>query len=397
MFGTRTKQDVTSANEKVLSSLRRLYDKEAARVPVRFLLTVLKDEPVTLCASSNGKSVFSDSGAIPEAASGKPLDEASLKDRLSKCGGTVFYAEECEIELDEGLFVPASVINSLRRDALEKLETALSDVKVADFTDKRIVIPEHKASAPLSLNVRIASVSQIPENLDNVENLYIPLMNMEKSVEKLKNTGVNIGIEIPRGIFGKESYIESQLEKAKQLGIKTAYCGTLDAVSIAKKAGFEIHTGFSMNVLNSLSVNVLEGLGVKEITLSPELTLSQAEKIGFGVKRGLIAYGRLPLMLTRNCPIKNGKRCDECKGKSYLTDRMGIRFPVVCNMGTSEVLNSRPIYLADRLDEIKNIDFITLYFTRESGEAVDRILDAYRKGKAAKGDFTRGLTYRGVE
>ena len=102
-------------------------------------------------------------------------------------------------------------------------------------------------------------------------------------------------------------------------------------------------------------------------------------------------------MLTRNCPIKNGKRCDECKGKSYLTDRMGIRFPVVCNMGTSEVLNSRPIYLADRLDEIKNIDFITLYFTRESGEAVDRILDAYRKGKAAKGDFTRGLTYRGVE
>ena len=397
MFGTRTKQDVTSANEKVLSSLRRLYDKEAARVPVRFLLTVLKDEPVTLCASSNGKSVFSDSGYIPEAASGKPLDDVSLKERLSKCGGTVFYAEECEVELDEGLFVPASVINSLRRDALEKLETALSAVKVIDFTDKRIVIPEHKASAPLSFNVRIASFSQIPENFDNVENLYIPLANMEKSVEKLQNTGVNIGIEIPRGIFGKEAYVESQLEKAKRLGIKTAYCGTLDAVSIAKKAGFEIHTGFSMNVFNSLSVNVLEQLGVKEITLSPELTLPQAERIGFSAKRGIIAYGRLPLMLTRNCPIQNGKRCDECKGKSYLTDRMGIRFPVVCNMGTSEVLNSRPIYLADRLDEIKNMDFVTLYFTRESGEAVDRILAAYRKGKAAKGDFTRGLSYRGVE
>ena len=220
---------------------------------------------------------------------------------------------------------------------------------------------------------------------------------MEKTVEKLQNSAVNIGIEVPRGIFGKEAYVETQLKKAKQLGIRTAYCGTLDAVAIAKKAGLDIHTGFSMNVYNSLSVRVLEQLGVKVITLSPELTLTQAAKIGFGAKRGIIAYGRLPLMLTRNCPIKNGRSCDECKSNSFLTDRMGIRFPVVCNMGTSEILNSRTIYLADRLKEIRNMDFITLYFTRESGKAVDRILDAYRKGKAAKGDFTRGLYYRGVE
>lgn len=397
MFGTRTKQDVTSASEKVLSSLRRLYDKESPRVPVCFILTVLKGETVTLCASSKGKSVFSDSGYVPEPASGKPLDGSSLKDRLSKCGGTMFYAEECEIELDDGLFVPASVINSLRRDALEQLEKALSLVKANNFTDLKLSIPAHEASPSLSFYVRLASASQIPKNLDRVENVYIPLVNMEKSVEKLKNRGVRIGIEIPRGIFGKEAYVESRLETAKKLGITIAYCGTLDAVALAQKAGFEIHTGFSVNVFNSLSVEVLERIGVKEITLSPELTLTQAEKIGGKAKRGLIAYGRLPLMLTRNCPIKNGKSCDECKGKSVLTDRMGVRFPVVCQMGTSEVLNSRPIYLADRLGEIKNSDFITLYFTRESAEAVDRILDAYRKGKAAKGEFTRGLYYRGVE
>lgn len=397
MFGTRTKQDVTSANEKVLSSLRHLYDKETARVPVRFLLTVLKDEPVTLCASSGEARVFCDSGYMPEKASGKPLDISSLAERISKCGGTFFYAEKCEIELDEGLFVPASVINALRRDALEKLENKLSSVKPKSFTEYRFTIPEHKASSELSFNVRVTSVSQIPKNTDNVENLYIPLVNMEKYVEKLENSGVNIGVEVPRGIFDKEKYVESQLEKAKRLGIKTAYCGTIDAVAIAKKVGMDIHTGFSMNVYNSLSVQVLERLDVKEITLSPELTLTQAAKIGFSAKRGIIAYGRLPLMLTRNCPIQNGKSCAECKGKSALTDRMGIRFPVMCNMGTSEILNSRPIYMGDRLGEIRNMDFITLYFTRESGEAVEAVLDAYRKGKSVKGEFTRGLYYRGVE
>ncbi|MGN0467330.1 MAG: U32 family peptidase, partial [Acutalibacteraceae bacterium] len=232
---------------------------------------------------------------------------------------------------------------------------------------------------------------------DNVENLYIPLKDAEKYVENLENSTFCTAVEIPRGIFGTENQILTQLEKAKSLGFKAAYCSTLDAVALAKKAGFDVHTGFSMNVMNSLSEHELERLDVKSITLSPELTLDQLSKIGGDVKRGIIAYGRLPLMLTRNCPIKNVKSCSQCERKSFLTDRMGIRFPVVCTNGCSEILNSRPIYLADRLDEIKNIDFLTLYFTTESGSEVQTVLDSYRNKKSAVGEFTRGLYYRGVE
>ena len=46
-------------------------------------------------------------------------------------------------------------------------------------------------------------------------------------------------------------------------------------------------------------------------------------------------------MLTRNCPIKNGKTCAECDKKGKLTDRKGIEFPVMCRAGYSEILNSR--------------------------------------------------------
>lgn len=102
-------------------------------------------------------------------------------------------------------------------------------------------------------------------------------------------------------------------------------------------------------------------------------------------------------MLTRNCPVKNGMTCAECKRKSFLTDRMGIRFPVMCRFGCSEIFNSRPIYMGDRLGEIKNADFVTLYFTRESSAAVNAVLSAYRNGSKVKGEFTRGLYYRGLE
>ena len=162
-----------------------------------------------------------------------------------------------------------------------------------------------------------------------------------------------------------EKAVEKKLSALKKCGISIAYCSTLDAVAIARRLGFTIHGGFSLNVFNSVSAEVLEGLGVKSLTLSPELTLKDLADIGGRVPRGIIAYGRLPLMLTRNCPIRNGKTCQECKMNSYLTDRMGKKFPVVCNMGYSEILNSAPIYMADRMSEIKNMDFVTFYFTKE--------------------------------
>ena len=53
--------------------------------------------------------------------------------------------------------------------------------------------------------------------------------------------------------------------------------------------------------------------------------------------------------------------------------------------------------MADRLGEIKNADFLLLYFTDESKEEAQKIIIAYKIGKKPDGEFTRGLLYRGVE
>ncbi len=397
MFGVRQKEDVTAATNQVLKSLSRLYEKESGAIPVSFLLTVLQNEKVSLSASAMGKTVFCEDEYIPEKAINKPLTKEGLTERISKCGGTQFYAEKVEIDLDEGLIVPASVINNLRRNVLSDLENAIKGVKVHNFTDVEVKYPEYKATEGIKYNVRVARLSQIPDNLDNVENLYIPLNFEENLVENVKKLPVSVGIEVPRGIFGNESIVEKYLQRAKKCGIIIAYCSTIDGLALAEKYGFEIHTGFSMNVFNSASVGVLEGEGVKAVTLSPELTLKQIAKIGGRVKRGIIGYGRLPLMLTRNCPVKNGTDCKDCKSNKYLTDRKNMKFPVVCSFGVSEVLNSQPVYLGDRMDEIENVDFITFYFTKEKKEICDAILEAYRKGRGVKGEYTRGLYYRGLE
>ena len=82
-----------------------------------------------------------------------------------------------------------------------------------------------------------------------------------------------------------------------------------------------------------------------------------------------------------------------------LTDRLGVTFPVVCENGYSQVLNSRPIYMADRLDETDFVDFNLLWFTDESAEECADVMQKYISRKPAPDvkDFTRGLYYRGVE
>jgi len=168
-------------------------------------------------------------------------------------------------------------------------------------------------------------------------------------------------------------------------------------MELARREGFNIHAGLGSNIYNDQALEALADLGTTEVTLSFELTLEQAGVIKGSLPRGLIAYGRLPLMLTRNCPAANGIACKDCGGQEQLTDRMGIRFPIVCKNGCAEVLNSRPLYMADRLAEIKNMDFILLYFTLEKSRECADIIREYKKGAAPAGEFTRGLYYRGVE
>ena len=394
MFGIRSKDDVTAAKD-VLSSLGRLFDREMPLIPVSFSLKVRENEKVSLSASSKGKSVYTESDFIPEKAISKPLTAEALSQRLSKCGGTYFYAENTEISLGNGLIVPASVINELRRTALEKLFSLLSEGESKRFCPQKIRIPAHKAGEK-RLYARFDSVAQVPDDLSALDTVYLPLFTDTEKLVSLSEK-VRTGVEIPRGIFSDSERIFSRLCELKKSGISVAYCGTLDAVALAKKAGMKIHTGFSLNIFNTLSLCEIERLGAEEATVSFELTLSKIKKLGGKIKRGIIAYGSVPLMLTRNCPVKNGKSCAECKRSSFLTDRMGVKFPVMCTNGFSEILNSRPIYLADRLNEAENIDFLTLYFTRETKEDVSGIIEKYAHGEKADGEYTRGLYYRGVE
>lgn len=389
MFGTRQKDDVTAA-AGVLKKLERLYEKEVADTKVDFAFTGVLGEPLSLAAQAGGKNVFVESQTQPQPALNKATTEESVRAQLEKCGGTRFFSGEIDIELDEGVFIPVSELNKLRRDALEKLENGNS-TGVKEFKNEFVSVKPHQGGKK-RLICRFSDIESIPENWDYIEQIIIPL-GKENQVKR----SVRVSVEVPRGIFSDDKKILRQLNEAKEYGITEAWAGTLDGIALIQKAGLKANAFFGSNIFNSRSVKVLEDMGVNKILLSAELTMAQAQAIDGEAPRGVLAYGRLPLMLVRNCPQKNGKSCAECKQNGKLVDRKGVEFPIECRMGTNDILNSVPVFMADRLNEIRNMDFMLLYFTKETKETVSAVISSYIRSGKAKGDFTRGLFYRGVE
>lgn len=395
MFGTRRKEDVQSA-APVLKKLAGLYDKEAALIPVDFALTCVENEPLSLSAKALGKTVFAQSDLNPQQAVNRAVTADELKERVSKCGGTQFYANGVDVELGEKLSVPASAVNALRRDTLQKLDRALAQREKIECGRFSGAAAAHK-SARCELRIRLFNQEQLPADLSGISEVILPLGADESAYEKCRKSGVAASVEIPRAFFGNASKFRETLKKAVSNGAVKAVAGTLDGLNLALSENIPVCAGFGMNVFNTQALEMLEEYGVTDALVSPELTLKQISSLGGNIKRGVLAYGLLPLMLMRNCPVKAAVGCARCKGRSHLTDRMGVDFPVICSDGCSELLNSRPVYLADRLGEIKNADYILLYFTNETREECERIIDAYKNGKTPEGEFTRGLYYRGVE
>lgn len=379
MFGTRKKEDVVAA-EKVLKELSHLYDNENPLVPMNIDFTCKTGAPCRLEASALGKTVTV-TGDIPETAINKPMTADSLTQRLSKLGGTQFYADKINVETDEGLIVPASSINAMRREAVEKLSQ----------TEKREIIKNPlpvfsgrgKNAVPY-YTARFENPEAIPDR-HPFERVFIPIWS---STEDFVDN--RAGVEIPRGMFGAEKRIAKELERLKKAGVTKALCPNIGAVRLARDMGFEVYGDFGLNVFNSIHAQQY-----KSTVLSFELTLEQANAIN-APSTGIIVYGRLPLMLTRNCPVKSRVGCERCGAKGTLTDRKGIRFPVKCSpYPCVEVRNSVPLYMGDRMKEVKT-DFAEFYFTDESKEQVEKIISLYQKGSKADFDYTRGLYYRGV-
>lgn len=397
MFGMRDRDDVMSS-ASVLPDLRKLYRKERKISELSFDVSIQKDKNISLSASDSDGFSCTVYGMKPEPALKKAVSEDDISRQLSKLGDTIYTQGKNRISVDENLSVPASCINQMRREAVQKLydmrETRISGKTNKNFTAELYF--ESRIKAHTSLRIRSEKYELLDdEDSDISEFIILPLDNLLKNAERLTGIKERIIAEMPRFIFNRDAIL-SDMVTLKKHGFSHIMCTNAEYLYTGREMGFTLHGDFGLNIANSQSAEIISGYGADDITLSFELKASQAEKIHCSAKKGIIAYGKLPLMLTVNCPVKNSVGCGNCRHS--ITDRTGRSFRVMCTEGYAEIFNSDAVYLADKPETYENMDFITLYFTDEKKKEMRKIIKDYKNGSAsAPAGITRGLYFRGIK
>lgn len=395
MFGVRRHEDVTAA-APVLKELARTYDKEMPRVGIAPALTINETESRLTLIDEDGHTVTvcGEGGIV---ATNRPLDPERAKEQLGKTGGTPYYATDATCAIGEGLTMPMAVINGLRRQAIEELTAVRSAVTAVacDITAKPQALPYRKPQKAKTV-ARLATAEQWSAALA-ADGVILPLSTDGETLRKIA-AQTTVGVEIPRGMFGQEENIRQKLAKAKAAGATFALCGNVGALPLAKEAGLDAVGGFGLNLTNREALAFFAERGLDAATLSMELTFGQMRGLTPSpLPVGVMVYGHQPLMLTRNCPRKcAGASCADCRHQG-ITDRTGTAFPVTCEGGCAEVLNSVPLWWGDKVAEIPEADFHLFHFTVEDASRCAAVLAAYQQGGKPPAAITRGLYKRGVE
>ncbi|MEG2144751.1 MAG: U32 family peptidase, partial [Oscillospiraceae bacterium] len=301
MFGIRQKEDVVSAKD-VLSSLGHLAEIEIPRVPLFGEFSALENQPMTLTVSDSKANSVTVEGDIPEEAHTRSTDVEHVVASLSKTGGTPYFFDDIETEIGENLMIKISQLNSLRRESLEKLGEKRREITPKPFEN---ILPQTFPAERLSkffIRVRCDERQLSPDIIKLADEILIPY-NQYEALLRLKCDKEKIVLEIPRVMFDNESTVRREINGAKSLGITKVWVGNIGSLRPCQEEGMIINAGWSLNLANNYATDLLRCEGAVTAEISPEIMLTQAECIN-SVNMGIIAYGYLPLMTFRNCPVK---------------------------------------------------------------------------------------------
>ena len=366
MTGVRSEEDKSSTRS--IDARTFTPQRHAVRATASFRLGEVSSMTIT-----DGTRSVTVTGDTPSAAQNAPLNKADLSTRLCKMGNTFLSLapNDLQIDLEDGINLPPSSINALRRAAVD----AFTDASRAPLSPATPKAPAPHATRPLKTAQFL--VPSLFSALSEKERAQLDIAFVPLFSDPFPD-GAN-GVSLPPVIAESEwEEVRRTLSDRAARGVRYALVSNLSHLALVRELALTPIGDFRLNATNRRTRAALDTLGVHDLSLSPELTLPQARDVG----GGLIVYGRIPLMLTERCFVRENGGCGKC-GRFTLTDRMGKQFPIVREYPHRNlILNSLPTYLGDRREELERLGLLHAHFlfSTETPSEVRTVLSAYGKG-----------------
>lgn len=396
--------------EPLLDAIHEQYGVRRKPIPLHGIFAAALGEGMSFTVSGEDGAVsVTVNGEAPEPAKNAGADEASVREKLMKTGGTAYAFSKLDVFLGDGVFLPVSVLNRMRREALERYE----EVYLADF--RREKAGEDVLRANPSRNgehaaKRVIANVMTREQTENalaagiLTDLYIDMEGDYGECLRCECT-IPRRLVLPRVLKGelREKYCAEAERLVREYGLAGIVVRSMDQLAYARRRAIPFETDKTLYCMNSTAVEYFLGKGASAVTLSEELHRKELPRTENSI---LVVYGRSVAMVSEQCPRKTLGLCKKDGRDGVLTDGEGEHFPTkpVCRYCHSLLYNSHVMSLLSCFPEVPvtQLSGIRLDFTLEDGAETARVMDdlktVYAGGTVSCGpEYTKGHWNRGVE
>ena len=353
-----------------------------------------------------------------------PMEETRVRSQMNKLGDTEFIWDELDIQMGDSIFVPAGVLNELRRSAVSLLEEELVQPFHREEPSLPVYEKEERRKAPesppkLYASCETAEQAEILMDDGNLAGLYLPFDVMSIFMDKGVQNNIELYLSMPyvsRGAVPGEFL--SAAEKWLSMGMRGFLVRNLEDYGILKEKGWQRYcvVDASLYTWNNEAVAFWREQNILRTTMPLELNEKELRHRNNSGSEMLI-YGYLPLMESAQCVRKNLLRCDRKGSFMVLKDRYGKEFVSACvcdprktgNTGEKVycyniLYNSIPLGLLKECRQVKELgaSSLRLSFTTESPGETEKIFrefaDVYVSGmQPGNREYTKGHFKRGAE
>ncbi len=336
--------------DKVLKTLDVLLEDsvlnyELKKIKVDVDISALVNSQFVI-SITDGIHFVKEIGNVLEVATNKATTKEDVVEKVSKMGNTPFVVDNININIDENVFVPVSMINNLRRILTDKLIDLRTGNKIRE--SKKVTDVEFLENSRSGLIVYVRNDEQLSAIKNyNVDKIYTNNYELYSS-----NKDLNIYYEVNIG------------EKRTFDNDKLLINSTSDFI---KYKDNDTDINYTMNIYNKYTANYFNNF---DMTLSPELSFNELDGIQYGNR---LIYGRVRVMMTRQCVLS--MNCSNCRDK-FLIDTFKNKYVIECINKVNYIYNYRNLDYIHELNNSINYE-CRIDFFDESAQLCKEILNRY--------------------
>jgi putative protease len=330
------------------------------------------------------------------------LDEPLLREQFGRLGNTPYQLEQVHLDIEGQPFAPGSLLNQMRREAVELLQALQGEVKAGAIATTGEALPRPAPRAEIetaaTLHLLVRDRGQLEAALRarpaSITLDYLDLYGLRPSIEQVRAAGIQVRVASPRVLKpGEERIVDFLLGCDCPILVRSA--GLLEA--LRGRGSQELTGDFSLNAANALTAEELLAMGLARLTPTHDLNAAQvaalARRMGGGSIE-VVAYQHLPVFHTEHCVFCRflstgtsykdcGRPCEE--HRVALRDDAGRAHPVVADVGCrNTVFGAEAQEASQHLDAWREsgIRQFRLEFAHETAEQVALVARAFEEALA---------------